>query len=148
MTRRKAQYRSDALLACLAAIETTSDLDDSARAECGFSSLGVPWSASVIMGRRAASIERRALRRAAAELEADGLIVRILDAGTGERLTHYRLTKDGFTQAVELAAGQAALDVIADVLDGAAWGRPLAKIARKLLTEAATKNAHQPAAGT
>ena len=137
--REPPQYRDDTLLNGLAFIETAAHVDPAARAECGLASIGVPWSASAIMNRRAAGIERRTLRRVAAELEQEKLIVRILDAGAGERLTHFRLTKNGFVRAVELAEGAAALDVVADVLDATDWGKPLARIARKMLRQAAAK---------
>ena len=138
MKRRATDYQGDTLLASLAAVETAADLDHSERAEIGLVSLGVPWSASTIMGRPAAAIERRALRRAAADLDAEGLLERI-PAGIGDRMTHVRLTAKGFARAVELAEGGAALDVIADVLDATDWGKPLARIARKMLRQAAAK---------
>lgn len=127
-----AGYQDDILLAALAFIESAAHLPDEDRLECGFVVFGIPWSASLILGRRAPRLERRALRMASRDLVAAGMIKLRRDVSYSGRLTHFFPTAAGFRRAVELAAGDAALDLVADVLDSTDWGVDLAAIARHL----------------
>lgn len=131
-----AGYRDDVLLAGLAFLESAAHLPEEDRLECGLGGLGIPWSSSMILGRRASGLERRALRLAARDLAAAGLVKLRRDASYSGRMTHFQLTADGFRRAVELADGQAAIDLVADVLDETEWGEALATIAREITTAA------------